>query len=274
MSQDNIGQFRPRGGFPAQSELVFSRSVSRFDYAIRPPVNMCRSALPGWEKAIVWVLASPAIGYGCAFAEYLMHVEPGGGADEPEPEAGVEGFVYVLEGELALQAQASPHRLTAGQYAYLPPDFGWGVRNLAGGLLRFLWVRKAYQPYKDLQPKFLLGDERAIPTRSITGEAGWAAKYLLPDGDMAYDLAMSISEFPSGGVHAYVETHPEEHGLYMLQGQGVYFLGSEWHEVAEGDFIWMRAYCPQSFYAGGAAPTRYLNYKNANRQILLKADHE
>ena len=41
---------------------------------------MPRSALPGWENAIAWVLASPAIGYGCAFAEYLLHVEPGGGA--------------------------------------------------------------------------------------------------------------------------------------------------------------------------------------------------
>lgn len=268
---ENIGQFRPRGGFPTQSELVTSRSVSKFDYAIRPPTNICRSRLPEWQGTLAWVLASPGIGYGCTFAEYLLQIEPGGGSAQPEPEAGVEGFLYVLGGTLQLSAsQAGPQRLDAGGYAFLPPDVPWSAHNAGGEPLLCLWVRKAYQPFKELKPAFIVGKEQDLPAHLVTGEVGWATKYLLPPDDLAYDMAMSIMEFPSGGVHSYIETHAEEHGLYMLQGQGVYYLGAEWHEVIEGDFIWMRSYCPQSYYAGGKVGTRYLIYKNANRQILLK----
>jgi (S)-ureidoglycine aminohydrolase len=60
-----------------------------------------------------------------------------------------------------------------------------------------------------------------------------------------------------------------EHGLYFLQGKGIYFLGDDWMEVQADDFIWMGPYCPQSFYATGPAPARYLYYKNVNREIVI-----
>jgi len=55
----------------------------------------------------------------------------------------------------------------------------------------------------------------------------------------------------------------------MLQGKGVYLLNQEWYEVQAGDFIWMRAFCPQAFYAAGPISARYLLYKNVNRQLPL-----
>ncbi len=265
-----IGQFRPSGGYPSQRELVFSRSISRFDYAIRPPTNMCRSVLPEWQGSLCWILASPEIGFGCGFAEYLIQLEPGGGSQQPEAESGVESFLYTLQGSLSLQVGGRNEALASGAYAYLPPGSDWSVKNQGEQTTRFLWVRKLYQPYQALKPALLIGNEKDVAPYLITGKPGWGAKSLLPSADLAYDMAMSIVIFPPGGVHAYVETHPEEHGLYLLQGQGVYFLGSEWHEVIEGDFIWMRPYCPQSFYAGGDVETRYLFYKNANRQLKLQ----
>ena len=60
-----------------------------------------------------------------------------------------------------------------------------------------------------------------------------------------------------------------EHGLYFLSGRGMYFLDGEWMEVEAGDFIWMAPYCPQSFYATGPAPARYIYYKNVNREVVL-----
>lgn len=265
-----IGQFRPAGGYPTQRELVFSRSVSRFDYAIRPPTNMCRSLLPEWQGALSWILASPEIGYGCNFAEYLLQLEPGGGSQNPEVESGVESFLYVLQGALTVRAGAQSTVLNPGGFAFLPPDVAWSAQNQGDAADRFLWVRKAYQPFGDHKPALIFGEEKDVSPYLITGKPGWGAKSLLPGNDPAYDMAMSIVIFPPGGVHAYVETHPEEHGLYMLQGQGVYFLGSDWHEVTAGDFIWMRPYCPQSYYAGGEEETRYLFYKNANRQVVLQ----
>jgi (S)-ureidoglycine aminohydrolase len=60
-----------------------------------------------------------------------------------------------------------------------------------------------------------------------------------------------------------------EHGLFFLQGKGVYFLDGEWMEVEADDFIWMGPYCPQSFYATGPKPSKYIYYKNVNREISL-----
>jgi (S)-ureidoglycine aminohydrolase len=55
----------------------------------------------------------------------------------------------------------------------------------------------------------------------------------------------------------------------MLQGQGLYYLGNDWREVQQDDFIWMGPFCPQSFFATGSTPARYIYYKNVNRDIDL-----
>jgi (S)-ureidoglycine aminohydrolase len=91
---------------------------------------------------------------------------------------------------------------------------------------------------------------------------------LIPD-DLQYDMAMNIFSFDPGHCLPYVETHVMEHGLYFLQGKGVYFLDGEWMETQNDDFIWMGAYCPQSFYATGNEPAKYIYYKNVNREIPL-----
>jgi len=56
-----------------------------------------------------------------------------------------------------------------------------------------------------------------------------------------------------------------EHGLYVLEGKGVYRLNQDWVEVEAGDYMWLRAYCPQACYAGGPGRFRYLLYKDVNR---------
>jgi len=40
-------------------------------------------------------------------------------------------------------------------------------------------------------------------------------------------------------------------------------------EVEAGDFMWLRAFCPQACYAGGPGPFRYLLYKDVNRHVGL-----
>ena len=60
-----------------------------------------------------------------------------------------------------------------------------------------------------------------------------------------------------------------EHGLYVLEGKAVYRLNQDWVEVQAGDYIWLRAFCPQACYAGGPGPFRYLLYKDVNRIARL-----
>jgi (S)-ureidoglycine aminohydrolase len=60
-----------------------------------------------------------------------------------------------------------------------------------------------------------------------------------------------------------------EHGLYVLAGKGLYYLEDTWMEIEATDFIYMAPFCPQSYYATGPTPTKYLYYKNVNREIAL-----
>ena len=74
---------------------------------------------------------------------------------------------------------------------------------------------------------------------------------------------------PPGGVIPFLETHVMEHGLYVLEGKAVYKLNGDWVEVEAGDFMWLRAFCPQACYAGGPGRFRYLLYKDVNRHARL-----
>jgi (S)-ureidoglycine aminohydrolase len=62
-----------------------------------------------------------------------------------------------------------------------------------------------------------------------------------------------------------VEVHVMEHGLLMLEGEGIYRLDDCWYPVKAGDFIWMAPFCPQWFGALGKLPAKYLIYKDSNR---------
>ena len=69
--------------------------------------------------------------------------------------------------------------------------------------------------------------------------------------DLAYDMHVNMVTFQPGGSIPFAETHVMEHGLYVLEGKAVYRLNEDWVEVEEGDFMWLRAFCPQACYAGG-----------------------
>ena len=60
-----------------------------------------------------------------------------------------------------------------------------------------------------------------------------------------------------------------EHGLYVLQGSARYLLNQDWVNVEAGDYMWLRAFCPQACEATGSVPFRYLLYKDVNRHMPL-----
>ena len=61
------------------------------------------------------------------------------------------------------------------------------------------------------------------------------------------------------------EVHYNQHGLLMLQGQGIYRLGDKWYPVQAGDAIWMPPFVPQWYGALGPAPTRYAGARERRR---------
>jgi len=179
----------------------------------------------------------------------------------------VEYFFYALSGSMTLSIDGRAHTLGEAGYAFVPSTVGFRVE--ARESTRLLMLRKVYEPAEGVSPGgSVVGNQGDVPASPYCGDAGARLQELLPN-DLAYDIAMNIFTFDSGHSLPITETHVMEHGLYMLQGKGVYFLGDAWMEVEATDFIWMGPWCPQSYYAAGPVPSRYIYYKNVNREIPL-----
>ena len=98
----------------------------------------------------------------------------------------------------------------------------------------------------------------------------WATTRFVDPADLRHDMHVNIVTFKKGGLIPFDETHVMEHGLYVLQGRGAYHLNKDWYEVEAGDYMWLRAFCPQSCYSLGDEPFRYLLYKDVNRHAKLE----
>jgi (S)-ureidoglycine aminohydrolase len=249
----------------APHQLVHSRTRVRERFALMPLEGFPVSRLPGWPDAQVKVLAAPALG--ARFVQYLIEL-PGAsrGVFAPDPE--LETFYYVLSGTGHFRDGADVERLLRpGAFGLTPPGRMTDVASSEP--LTLIVLRKRYEPAAGVEPfAGVYGNESHVKKEVWADNPHSLLQTLVPD-ELAFDLAMNIFTFDPGFGLPVVETHVMEHGLYFLQGKGLYYLGDEWMEVEKDDFIWMGPYCPQSFYATGPTPSRYLYYKNVNREITL-----
>ena len=266
--------YAPPGGLPAQTELLTGRAVFTEAYAVIPRgvmTDIVTSFLPFWDNTRLWVLARPLSGFAETFSQYIMEVAPGGGSDKPELDAGAEGVLFVVDGEMVVTLAGTAHPMRSGDYAYLPPGAKWKLRNTAKNPVRFHWIRKAYEPVDGLalpDPIFL--NEADVAPGGMAGTEGrWATTRFVDPADLRHDMHVTIVTLEPGAVIPFAETHVMEHGLYVLEGKAVYRLNQDWVEVEAGDFMWLRAFCPQACYAGGPAKFRYLLYKDVNRHAKL-----
>jgi (S)-ureidoglycine aminohydrolase len=266
--------YAPHGGHPAQTELLTDRAMFRESYAVLPRGTMrdiVTSLLPFWDDTRLWVLARPLSGFAETFSQYVVEVSPGGGSDRPELDPHAEGVLFVVEGALQLTLGSEEHSLATGGYAYLPAGCTWTLRNRGSEPARFHWVRKAYEAVEGLEapPAFVTSDAEVEPTPMPGTEGRWATSRFADPTDVRHDMHVNIVTFQPGASIPFAETHVMEHGLYVLEGKAVYRLNEDWVEVQEGDFMWLRAFCPQACYAGGPGPFRYLLYKDVNRHARL-----
>ena len=267
--------YAPSGGHPPQTDLLTDRAVFTDAYVIIPKGVMrdiVTSFLPFWEHTQLWVLSRPLSGFAETFSQYIMEVAPGGGSDKPEPDAKAEGVLFVTEGELTLMLAGTSYKMTPGGYAFIPPASNWSVRNHSSKAVRFHWIRKAYDSVDGLDaPDPLVLNENDITPSQMPGTDGkWATTRFVDPSDLRHDMHVTIVTFEPGAVIPFAETHVMEHGLYVLEGKAVYRLNQDWVEVEAGDYMWLRAFCPQACYAGGPGPFRYLLYKDVNRQAKLR----
>ena len=263
----------PSGGLPSQAALHTGRAVFTEAYAVIPHGVMrdiVTSFLPHWERTRLWVIARPMSGFAESFSQYIVEVEPGGGSARPEPNAAAEGVIFVVEGEMRLTIEGETHQLASGGYAFLPPGCNWTLFNTGTETARFHWVRKRYEAVEGIEaPTPFVTNEKNEPIRWMPDtDDRWGTTRFVDPADLRHDMHVNIVTLEPGAVIPFEETHVMEHGLYVLEGKAVYRLNRDWVEVEAGDYMWLRAFCPQACYTGPHR-FRYLLYKDVNRHMKL-----
>jgi len=240
-----------------------TRDVVKKRYALRAPAGFVPSRLPGWSNVVPIVQISPAMG--ADFCQLQIAFQKNGeGRGNSGPH---EWLAYLLEGKCSAALAGQKTALTAGSFAYIPPQTEFHFSHPSGGA-RLLIFQKKFQPLAGCEkPAVLVGHEKGIPGQPFLGNKDALLQVLLPEHP-SFDMAVNIFTYQPGATLPFVETHVMEHGLVMLKGQGIYRLDSDWHPVQAGDVIWMAPYCPQWFVAMGSSPASYIYYKDINRPPL------
>lgn len=264
----------PRGGLPPQSRRTADRAVFTTAYAVIPHGVMrdiVTSKLPHWHGTRAWILARPLSGFAETFAQYAVEVAPGGGSDHPEPDSRAEAVLFVVDGAPTLDLDGQTHELSAGSYVFIPAGIGWRLHNNNRTTARFQWIRKNYEAVDGIDaPEAFVSHDAEVDAEPMPDCDGvWATTRFVDPEDPRHDMHVTIVTFQPGGVIPFSETHVMEHGLYVLEGKAIYQLNDDWVEVEAGDFMWLRAFCPQACYASGPGRFRYLLYKDVNRHPSL-----
>lgn len=254
-------------GYP--NDILSTRAVIKQGlYAIIPPTGLVNNVIPGVSGCKVSIVASPKMGAG--FVQYIIEAEPGastayGLASEP----GIEAFLYCIEGSCKVSAAGEERNLTGGGYVYAPAGSGGiGFRNMEQEPARLLLYKQVYIPLEGYSAAACWGNTNDIPYRIYDNMENVFIKDLLPV-ELGFDMNMHILSFAPGGCHPFVETHVQEHGAYMLEGEGVYLLDDKWSPIKKGDFVWFGPYVPQASYGVGRGPFTYIYSKDCNRDVSL-----
>lgn len=222
------------------------------------------SVVPGISGAVVNVIISPAMG--ASLTQWLISFETGGEADFAGED--VETFAYVMEGGCVAESGGNSEPLAVGGYVYSPAGEELRLERPAAGT-RLTVFQKFYEELEGVPaPDPIFGNTRDVEGLPFLGDPDARLKTLLPES-LDFDMAVNLFTFQPGARLPFVETHVMEHGLMLLEGEGIYRLENEWYPVTAGDAIWMAPFCPQWFVAMGKSPAVYLYYKDVNRHPMV-----
>lgn len=245
---------------PHLHNLGATRSSLKSDHLLQTPDTFIRTPLNGAAGVDFIVHVAPRLG--AEFTQMTAEFVPGGTLAP----ASAQRFLYVLEGELSLEAKGVSHTLAPGGFAYLPEGTPHTIQ--ATTKARAALIEKPYElSAESVEPQIIVGNEADVTAAPLMGDESLRVRSLMPDSP-AYDFAVNTMTYDPGAALGMVEIHVMEHGLLILEGGGIYRLGDSWYPVEAGDFIWMAPYCPQWFGALGKQPAKYLIYKDWRRHPL------
>lgn len=249
-------------GYP--KDLLSSRAVIEHGkYAIIPPEGLVNNQIPFFEKCNISIIASPKLG--ASFVKYLIDIEPEGKNTKGFGGDGIETFIFIREGKLDVTVDGTEYKLDEGGYVYCPPSLEMFFENSSNSNTKVILYKQRYIPVEGISEPWVVSNNINNLEESYYEDMKDVTIIDLLPQDMAFDMNMHILTFQPGGCHPFIETHVQEHGAYLMSGEGVYNLDNEWIPVKKGDFIWMGPYVQQATYAVGQEPLSYIYSKDCNR---------
>ncbi|MBO0473644.1 ureidoglycine aminohydrolase [Enterococcus sp. DIV0840] len=244
--------------------LLSSRAViKKNNYALIPHDGLVNNVIPGFENCDCSILGSKQLG--ANFVDYIITMHKDGKNQRGFGGEGVETLVYVIDGVLKVNDGTDTHELTKGGYAYLPASTLMYLENGQDADTEIFLYKKRYQPLEGYEAHKVVGNVNDMEPIEYEGMKDVLLWDFLPK-DLGFDMNFHILSFEPGASHGYIETHYQEHGAYLLSGQGMYNLDNEWMPVEKGDYIFMSSYVQQAAYAVGRdEPLMYVYSKDCNR---------
>lgn len=254
-----------------RDELLATRSIIKKDnYVILEPDGLVKNSIPGYVNCDTTILGSPEMG--ASFADYLVTAHKGG-ANKSIGGAGIETFLYVIEGEVTVKNADEEAALTQGGYIYSPADKPVSFENRSDVDAKIYLYRRRYEALEGYSAHTVVGNANELEWIAYEGMENCYIQNFLPTDDYGFDMNMHILKFHIGASHGYIETHVQEHGMYFLSGKAMYCLDNDWVPLKKGDYVFMDAYCPQACYAvgdeGREEELTYIYSKDCNRDVKL-----
>lgn len=254
-------------GYP--SDVLSTRAIIKpGKFVVIPPEGLVNNVIPGIEGCKVSIIASPK--YGASFVQYMVTAEPNGGTTKKfGTESNIETFMFIYEGHGSFKVDGKEYDAPEGAYIYAPAGVGIEFKNTGAEQMKAILYKQVFIPAEGVGETYVYyGNVNDIEYAYYDNMENVFIKDLLPV-DKAFDMNMHILSFAPGGCHPFVETHVQEHGMYILEGEGVYLLDDEWKMIKKDDFVWFGAYCPQAAYGCGRTNFTYIYSKDCNRDVTL-----
>ena len=188
-----------------------------------------------------------------------------------------------MDGEVQAAAGTEQRTLKADDFAYFPPSqehrceacddctslpavpltakLPRSFSAVGGSAILLMYEQRYIEPsgavagvVNGSRPQLLFGATDAQPLIPVAPEI-FALRKLLPT-TAEYDFNMHVMDFEPGEYLLVKEVHYNQHGLLLLEGQGIYRLADKWYPVTAGDAIWMAPFVVQWYGALGKTRSR------------------
>jgi quercetin dioxygenase-like cupin family protein len=100
---------------------------------------------------------------------------------------------------------------------------------------------------------------QSVPAKPVTmpGASGCTVRWLLGPADGTPNFAMRQFEVAPGG-YTPRHSHPYEHEVFVLEGEGVVYEGDKAHPLKAGDVVLVRPDEVHQFCNTGGGPLKFL----------------